>query len=98
MKSLYDAYKDGTLSPEKVLSRAREQVFGTSNPGFCINEGSEHEGVEPDARALKCDVCGLNSVYGAEELVLMGQMPDDNNPAKVMVAIEGDLAKIAEMG
>ncbi len=40
------------------------------NPGFCMACGSEQDGVEPDARNYKCEECGEDSVYGAEDLVL----------------------------
>ena len=28
---------------------------------------------EPDARAYECELCGENTVYGAEEALLMGE-------------------------
>jgi hypothetical protein len=40
--------------------------------GFCIECGAEKFGVEPDARGYKCESCGEMSVFGAEELLLMG--------------------------
>ena len=40
--------------------------------GFCTECGEEASGVEPDARGYKCESCGANAVYGAEELVVMG--------------------------
>ena len=40
--------------------------------GFCISCGDEAYGVEPDACKYPCESCGKNTVYGAEELVLMG--------------------------
>lgn len=40
--------------------------------GFCLACGAEKECCEPDARKYKCDECGKNLVYGAEELALMG--------------------------
>jgi predicted RNA-binding Zn-ribbon protein involved in translation (DUF1610 family) len=39
--------------------------------GFCTSCGAMRD-CEPDARQYVCDECGLNRVYGAEELVLMG--------------------------
>lgn len=98
MKTLYQAYKSGILKPDRVLEAAQEQAFGTENPGFCINCGYEHEGIEPDARGYNCCNCGQNGVYGAEELVLMGQVPDDTSVAHTLSEIEGDLRRITEMG
>jgi len=37
--------------------------------GFCVSCGAEHGECEPDARKYKCESCGLNAVYGAEELL-----------------------------
>jgi hypothetical protein len=42
--------------------------------GFCRACGAEQDGCEPDARRYKCETCGHMQVYGAEELVLMGQV------------------------
>lgn len=41
------------------------------NSGFCTACGAQADGVEPDARKYKCESCGANAVYGAEELLLM---------------------------
>lgn len=38
--------------------------------GFCRECGTEHDGVEPDARNYKCDHCGAMAVYGAEEMLI----------------------------
>lgn len=41
--------------------------------GYCVTCGEEGgESVEPDARKYPCDRCGTNTVYGAQELLLMG--------------------------
>ena len=40
--------------------------------GFCLACGEEMGGVEPDARAIPCECCDANKVFGAEELLLMG--------------------------
>ncbi len=45
--------------------------------GFCLECGEESENVEPDARNYPCYECGEASVYGAEEIVMMGQVDDD---------------------
>jgi len=41
--------------------------------GFCRNCGQEANGVEPDARNYVCEECGETEVFGAEELLIMGE-------------------------
>ena len=58
----------GKLSRKRVL----QAVQNDETVGFCIGCGTEHEGIEPDAEKYQCrDGCGLNKVYGAEQIVLM---------------------------
>lgn len=40
--------------------------------GFCLDCGEMRDCVEPDARKYECEACGNNSVYGAQEILLMG--------------------------
>ena len=40
--------------------------------GFCVECGEEAYSVEPDAREYRCEYCERNTVYGAEEIALMG--------------------------
>ena len=40
--------------------------------GFCISCGATRDCCEPDAREYVCLECGKKTVYGAQELVLMG--------------------------
>jgi hypothetical protein len=47
-------------------------IHGDNATGFCRACGYEQDGVEPDARDYECENCGLNLVYGAEELLIMG--------------------------
>jgi len=44
--------------------------------GFCLICGNEAYGVEPDARNYQCeaDYCGEMAVFGAEEIILMGNV------------------------
>jgi hypothetical protein len=42
--------------------------------GACIKCKNIQEGCEPDARRYECDVCEQNTVYGLEELLIMGQI------------------------
>lgn len=39
--------------------------------GYCITCGEEQGGCEPDARNYKCESCNENTVFGAEELLIM---------------------------
>jgi hypothetical protein len=55
------------LSIEQVM----DAVESGEDMGFCLACGAEAYGVEPDARKYKCEDCGANKVYGAEELLLM---------------------------
>jgi len=58
----------------KRFTMARIERAMKDNAGFCLACGAEAEGVEPDARKYHCEGCGLNHVYGAEELALMGRV------------------------
>ena len=40
--------------------------------GFYLACGEMAYGVEPDAREYTCESCGAPRVYGAEELLIMG--------------------------
>ena len=42
--------------------------------GFCIECGAGRDCCEPDARNYRCEVCGADAVFGAEELILMGRV------------------------
>lgn len=49
--------------------------------GFCISCGAYASPVEPDARNYKCEDCGQHTVFGAEELVVMGLVStSEQNP------------------
>ena len=50
--------------------RIIEAIEANESLGFCTACGEDAYGVEPDARKYTCDVCGLQTVYGAEELLL----------------------------
>lgn len=50
-------------------------MFGTENYGGCTQCGViTHYGCEPDAREYECPECGKRSVYGLEELMMMGML------------------------
>jgi len=55
-----------TFELEDIMEAIEEST------GFCADCGEPSGFAEPDMRRGKCDACGQNSVYGAEELVVMG--------------------------
>jgi predicted amidophosphoribosyltransferase len=59
-----------SVTEERVCDLAEQQMFGTSNPGICIECGEDADGCEPDAREYECECCGARAVYGAEELLI----------------------------
>lgn len=57
---------------DEVLECALAAVQSDELLGFCVKCGEEYpEQLEPDARKILCPFCGSNSVYGAEEIVLI---------------------------
>ncbi len=49
-------------------------IRGNDNIGYCLNCGEEHDCIEPDARGYVCrGGCGQPRVYGAEEILMMGE-------------------------
>ena len=42
--------------------------------GICLECGAEREMCEPDASHYDCEECGMNEVYGVQELLLMGNI------------------------
>lgn len=47
--------------------------FDMNDVGFCDDCGAEAFNVEPDARNYPCEECNHMMVFGAQELMLMGQ-------------------------
>lgn len=41
--------------------------------GYCTQCGSEHDRIEPDTSKEKCEECGTPTLYGAEQLIIMGR-------------------------
>lgn len=54
-------------------SRLKAALESADHRGFCLSCGAEASGVEPDACEYECKVCGEMTVYGAEEVLLVGQ-------------------------
>ena len=50
-----------------------EEAYDDTN-GFCLNCGEEAYGIEPDAHEYTCSLCNKNTVYGIQELGIMGRL------------------------
>lgn len=55
------------LDMDRVIAAAENEE---EYIGFCIACGAEAYDVEPDARRYECEDCGVNKVYGAQEILL----------------------------
>ena len=51
-----------------------EAIEMDDNLGFCLACGEEAYDVEPDADGYECENCGESRVFGAEEILLMGEV------------------------
>lgn len=60
-----------SITRDRVMDAVERHNTTLDNPGFCLACGEEVEGVEPDARRYKCEMCGESRVYGAEEVLMM---------------------------
>lgn len=61
-----------SITTDRVIEAVRASNFELSNPGFCVGCGADADGVEPDAERYECEECGKRSVYGAEQVLIMG--------------------------
>lgn len=57
-----------------TMTEDRFAELTDGNVGLCRSCGGERECCEPDARNYKCEDCGINNVFGAEELLIMGEI------------------------
>lgn len=57
-----------------VMERALRACDNDELAGFCLTCSAEFQPLEGDAREELCENCGAASVYGAEEIVLMGEV------------------------
>lgn len=60
-----------SVTADRALEACEESMFELSSPGFCHACGADHDGIDPDARRCRCDDCGANQVFGAEETLLI---------------------------
>lgn len=56
------------------LAEVEAIVYGDGITGFCLSCGESQDGVEPDACEYECESCGESTVYGAEEVLIMGRV------------------------
>lgn len=63
-----DWHKD--VTDEAITEAVSSRRSTLDDPGFCLLCGLQVHGVEPDARNYKCESCGAEQVFGAEELLL----------------------------
>ena len=61
-----------TVHPEITFDRIEETVEDHEYPGLCIACGADASGIEPDAEAYACEECGSHTVYGCDQLVVLG--------------------------
>lgn len=53
---------------ERVLEAIQEDDY----VGFCLDCGAENYQCEPDMEEGRCESCGADRVYGAQQILLMG--------------------------
>jgi Zn finger protein HypA/HybF involved in hydrogenase expression len=59
-----------------LFTLAELHEMSQERQGGCRRCGAIRDCCEPDAREYECEVCGSRSVYGADELVLIGEVKD----------------------
>jgi hypothetical protein len=57
-----------TVTQRRIVSAIRRD----DGTGYCLECGKPQKYTEPDAEAYPCHACKQNSVYGAEQILLMG--------------------------
>ena len=55
------------------LNTLEQAILADNHLGFCLECGEESDGCEPDAREYKCHSCNEYRVFGAEEILIMGE-------------------------
>jgi hypothetical protein len=59
-----------SITDDAVLDACERHAMTLDNPGFCLMCGLEAFGVEPDAENYKCESCGAEQVFGADQLLI----------------------------
>jgi hypothetical protein len=60
------------ICPVFTADEYQDMTYGLSDNGWCLTCGELVDGVEPDARKYHCEVCDKKTIYGLEELLMMG--------------------------
>ena len=60
-----------------TLEQVLEAIAADNGTGFCLSCGEEHSNCEPDTEREKCRSCGKLEVFGAEQLLIMGDFEDE---------------------
>jgi hypothetical protein len=58
-----------TITRELVIAACERRMTTLDDPGFCLECGAELQGVDPDAEAGECELCGEDAVSGCETLL-----------------------------
>lgn len=58
-----------SITLDRLMMFVEESQVYMSDFGLCIACGEDFIHVEPDARGYECEVCGEDTVFGAEELL-----------------------------
>ena len=64
--------KSGATQYKPAFASLQRIIEGSNSEGYCLACGKKAYEVEPDARRYRCEECGAEKVFGAEELVMMG--------------------------
>lgn len=62
--------KHRSITLRRIVAAVERAARSTEDPGFCLACGAEVGGVEGDARGDRCECCGEQQVYGAEEILM----------------------------
>lgn len=59
------------ITEDRVVQACERRRSSLDNPGFCNECGAGVDGVEPDLRGGRCEVCGtFGAVHGCEALLV----------------------------
>jgi hypothetical protein len=59
-----------SITLQRLMDADMRRRTTLDDPGLCVVCGNEQAGTEPDARRYRCEACGAQAVFGAEELLL----------------------------
>ena len=60
-----------SITLDRVMAAVKDGMETLNNPGFCLACGEDADSCEPDARNYRCECCGEEQVFGAEEVMIM---------------------------